>query len=301
MPAKVILNPYANRWNSQKRWPEAEAALKTAGVDFDLVVSEYSRHPIELATEAVRKGFSPIIAAGGDGTVGEVVNGLARAAKSKKALLGPLGIMPLGSANDLVCNLGLPLDLKAAAYVIASGNVRKMDIGSVNGLYFVNNSAVGLEPCVSLIQQHITWIKGTLRYIVAALIGIAQGPHWAVKMKWDDGEYTGPVTLVTVGNGARTGGLYMAPHADPFDGKLTFVYGYRRTRGGMLTLFPKTMKPGPGNYVEMEGIHEKTATRLKIHMDGPSPAHTDGEIFSTDIQDLEYCIYPGRLKILMPG
>ena len=117
MTAKIILNPYSNRWNAQKRWPEAEAALNSAGVEFELAVSEYPHHTIELAEQAARQGFSPIIAAGGDGTIGEVVNGLAKAAKDDQALLGPFGILPLGSANDLVDNLGLPKDLFGAARV----------------------------------------------------------------------------------------------------------------------------------------------------------------------------------------
>jgi diacylglycerol kinase family enzyme len=76
MTAKVILNPYANRWNAKERWPEAQAALKASGVDFEMVVLERPRHVIELAAEAASQGFSPIIAAGGDGTIGETVNGL---------------------------------------------------------------------------------------------------------------------------------------------------------------------------------------------------------------------------------
>ena len=301
MTAKIILNPYSNRWNAKARWPEAEAALKAAGVDFELAVSDHPRHIIELAEQAARQGFSPIIAAGGDGTIGEVVNGLARAAKSEKELLGPFGILPLGSANDLVDNLGLPRDLNAAAQVIAAGKTRRMDIGYVNGFYFANNSAIGLEPYITLVQQRITWIKGMMRYLVAAVRGIWDNPQWTAKIEWDGGQYEGPALLVTVGNGPRTGGVFfMAPHADPFDGKLTFVYGYRRTRGQIFRLLPKTMKPGKGSFVEMEGIHEQQATWVKIHVDGPAPAHVDGEIFSEGIQDLEYRIYPSRLQILMP-
>src|SRR5512140_1025309 len=105
MTAKIILNPYSNRWNAKKRWPEAEAALKAAGVEFELVVSEHPHHVVELAEQAARQGFSPIVAAGGDGTIGETVNGLACAAKDNQALLGPFGVLPLGSANDLVDNL----------------------------------------------------------------------------------------------------------------------------------------------------------------------------------------------------
>jgi len=300
MTAKVILNPYSNRWNAKARWPEAADALRAEGVDFDLATSESTHQVTPLAEQAARDGFSPIIAAGGDGTIGEVVNGMARAAKSTDEPLGPLGILPLGSANDLVQNLGLPLDLRAAAHVIAAGSVRRMDLGWVNGLYFANNSATGLEPHITLIQQKITWIHGVPRYIFAALRGIMDNPHWMMKISWDGGEYEGPSLLVTVGNGARTGGLFMSPHADPFDGKFHFVYGYRKTRREILGIFPRTMKPGPGNYVEAEGIHEQTATWIKVHLESPAAAHVDGEIFSTSIQDLEYQIQPGRLKILYP-
>lgn len=175
-----------------------------------------------------------------------------------------------------------------------------MDIGYVNGFYFANNSAIGLEPYITLAQQRITWIKGMLRYLVAAVRGILDNPQWNATIEWDNGHYEGPALLVSVGNGPRTGGVFfMAPHADPFDGELTFVHGYRRTRGQIFKLLPRTMKPGQGSFVEMEGIHEQQATWVKIHMDRPAPAHVDGEIFSEGIQDLEYRICPKRLQILV--
>lgn len=302
MAARVILNPYSARWNARKRWPEVESALKTAGVDFELDISEGPGHIIELAAQAVNNGFSPIIAAGGDGTIGEVVNGLALAVKSEKDLLGPFGIMPLGTANDLVDNLGLPKDLTAAAQIIAAGYTRRMDLGKVNDRYFANNAAIGLEPTVTVMQQEMVWAKGILRYLLAALKAISRGPRWEMELEWDNGRYNGPVSLVTVGNGARTGGLFfMTPHANPFDGKLTFVYGYRRSRLDMLLTLPRTMKPGKGSYVDMDDIHEVHATWLRLHLSQPSPAHADGELFTRAIQDLEYRIIPGRLQILMPA
>jgi len=301
MTAKVILNPYSNRWNSKKRWPDAEQALHAAGVEFELSVSDHPRHLIDLACNAAKNGFSPIIAAGGDGTIGEVVNGLAKASKTENDLLGPLGIMPLGSANDLVDNLKIPKDLGEAAKVIATGNVNQMDVGCVNGFYFANNSGIGLEPYITLKQEKISWIKGIGRYLVAAVQGIWDNPQWNAHIEWDDGEYEGPILLVSVGNAPRTGGVFfMAPHADPFDGKLTFVHGYRKTRSQIFKLLPKTMKPAEGSFVEMEGIHEQHATWVKIKLDRSTPAHTDGEIFSTEISEFDYKIQPKRLKIILP-
>ncbi|MCS7010072.1 MAG: diacylglycerol kinase family lipid kinase [Anaerolineales bacterium] len=301
MTAKVILNPYSNRWNAQKRWPQAEAALKRAGIEFSLAISPAPHKVVDLAEEAARQGFRPIIAAGGDGTIGEVVNGIARVAASEQAELGPIGVLPLGTANDLAHNIGIPLDLDAAARVIASGATRRLDVCRVNDLYFVNNSALGMEPYVTLIQQRITWISGPVRYLVAAIRGVLDYPVWTASIEWDSGSYEGPISLLTVGNGARTGGFYMTPHADPFDGKLTFVYGFGASRWRLLQLLPDALKPGAGNYVEAPEIHEETATWIRVRLIEPSPAHADGEIFALEAKEFVYSIQPARLKIFLPA
>ncbi|HEX5838732.1 MAG TPA: diacylglycerol kinase family protein [Anaerolineales bacterium] len=300
MTAKVILNPYSNRWNSQKRWPDAEAALKAAGLEFELAVSHAKGQIVELAEQAAREGCSPIIVAGGDGSIGDAANGLARAAASQTELLGPLGIMPLGSANDLVYSLSLPTDLKEAAQVIARGNVRPMDMGILNGRCFVNNSAAGLEPYTTIKHETIHIIKGMARYLVAAVQAVMDKPEWQGVIEWDGGRYEGPLSLVTIGNGRRSGGFFMTPHADPFDGKLTLAYGYRGTRLGMFQALPRALKEGKGSYVEMEGMHELHVTRVSIHLDKPSPAHTDGELLPQWLQHFEYEIQPNRINMIIP-
>lgn len=297
MTAKVILNPYSNRWNAQKRWPEAEAALKAAGVDFSLAVSDSHGHAVELSRQAALAGFSPVIAAGGDGTIGEVVNGLAQALGEED--LGTLGILPLGTANDLVCNLGLPLGLADMANVIAAGRTRPLDVCKAGDRYFVNNSALGLEPYITKIQQQIAWLKGVPRYLAAALTGILRNPEWQARIEWDDGYYEGPLTLVSVGNAPRTGGLfYMAPHADPYDGKLTAVFVFKKSSVRLLALLPKTMSP-EGKFIHTDGIRQIHATRISIQLEPLSPAHCDGELFPQEIDRIEYSILPGRLHVLI--
>lgn len=300
MVAKVILNPYSNRWKSQERWSDAEAALKNAGVEFELAVSQRKGQVVDLAEEASHAGFSPIIAAGGDGTIGETVNGMARAAESDKDLLGPLGIMPLGSANDFVFNANMTADLGIAAQVIAAGKTRAIDLGVLNGRCFINNSAAGLEPYVTTKHERIQWIKGMVRYLVAAVWAIMDKPEWNGEIRWDDGEYNGPLSLVSVGNGRRTGGFFMTPHADLTDGKLTLAFGYRGTRLGLFQALPRAFKESEGSYVEMEGMHEVHSTKVSIHLDHPSPAHTDGELFLDTMQEFDYSIQPGRLQLLVP-
>lgn len=299
MTAKVILNPYSNRWNSQKRWPEAESALKAAGVVYDLAISGKKGQIVELAEQAVLDNFSPIIVAGGDGSIGDAVNGLMRAARSTQGQLPPLGIMPTGSANDLVYALGLPTRLDEAAKVIARGRTKAMDLGKLNDRYFVNNSAAGLEPYVTIKHEKIYWIKGMARYLVAAVQAIMDKPEWQGIVKWDDKEYRGKFSLISVGNGRRTGGFFMTPHADPFDGKLTFAFGYRDTRLGLFQALPRAFNEDKGSYVEMEGMNEVHARRISIHLDKPSPAHTDGELLPEWLQDFEYEILPKCLHIII--
>ena len=307
MTAKVILNPYAGRWMAHKKQNEAEAALQAAGIKYDLVRTTSPGHGTELAKQAVLEGFDPIIAAGGDGSISEVVNGMALASSNNHsesntspAPLRRLGILPLGSANDLSDNLGLPKDLTSAAQIIAAGNTRLMDLCQVNGRYFDNNAAIGLEPYITMIQQRMHRLRGVLRYLVATLRGVWDNPKWIMQLTWENGNYEGPITLVTVGNNPRTGGLFfVTPHADAFDGQLTFVYGYIAGRAQILRVLPRLMKPGEGNYTEHAAIHEIHSPWLRVHSESPTPMHADGEIQSEAIQDIEFRILPRRLPIFM--
>ena len=299
MTAKVILNPYSNRWNSQKRWTEIDSALKAAGIDFHLAISEKKGQIVDLAEHAVLERFSPVIIAGGDGSIGDAANGLIRAALSTQTFIPPLGIMPTGSANDVAYVLGLPTNLHEAAKVIAAGKTRVMDLGKLNDHYFVNNSAAGLEPYVTLKHEKIQWLKGMGRYLVAAVQAIMEKPEWNGEVKWDGGEYKGAFSFISIGNGRRTGGFFMTPHADPFDGKLTLAFGYRGTRLGLFQALPRAFNEDKGSYVEMDGMKEVHATRISIHLEQPSPAHTDGELFPQWIQDFEYEIFPAGLSVIV--
>lgn len=299
MVAKVLLNPYANRWKAQQSWPQVEAELIRVGVEFDLAVSEKRGHLTELAYQAAQQGFSPITIVGGDGTIGEVINGLIKASTSSTQSVGPVGIIPMGTANDFATNLRLPLDIEGAVQKIKTGAIKNIDLCQVNEHYFVNNAAIGLEPTVTLIQQEMVWAKGTVRYLLAAILAILRNPKWQANLEWEGGSYKGLVSLVTVGNGPRTGGLfYMTPHADPSDGFLTFVHAYRKNQLELFRIFPRTMKSGEGSYVEMQGVYEINSPWLKIHLETPSPVHADGEIFDQAIQDLEYRVLPGKLQLL---
>jgi diacylglycerol kinase (ATP) len=295
MAGRMILNPYSGRWKARRRRPEAEAALREAGIEFDVVETQGPEDGIRLADEAFHQGFSPIIVAGGDGAISEVVNGLYRA--NPGGVLGPLGIMPLGTANDLAVNLGLTLDLKEAARVIKAGKTRRIDLIKANQWIFDNNSAIGLEPMVTLYNIRMVKLKGVIRYLVAALRAIYDGPKWQAKLQWDDDGYEGPISLVSVGNCPITGGLFrMAPAADPADGKLTFVYGYAPSRRKMLALLPRTIN---GSFVHDPAIHQVHTTHLEIQVDPLTPIQLDGEIRSEGLSQVTYEILPGKMDLFV--
>jgi diacylglycerol kinase (ATP) len=296
MAGVLILNPYAGRWKGREARADIESALQHAGLEIETLVSQRAGEVIELARSAARARWSPILVAGGDGTISEVVNGLYQTAPDE--ILGPIGIFPCGTANDLVVNLGLPAASEAVAAAIRAGRTRRIDLGRVNEWVFDNNSAVGLEPVVTLYNIRMRRLKGILRYLVAALRAIADKREWRMEIEWDDGRMEGPASLVSIGNCPLTGGLFrMAPAADPADGRLTFVYGYAPTRRKMLALLPRTMS---GRYVEDPAIHQHHTRRLTITAHPPTPLQVDGELRSESVERLEYSILPQKLDIYTP-
>ncbi len=298
MTAKVILNPYAGRWEAKRRKQEAESALQEVGVNYEIVETNGPGHGIQLAERAVLEGFNPVIAAGGDGTYSEVINGIIKANNNDGSVV--FGLLPLGSANDLADNLGLPEDLNSAGKIIANGKTQLMDLCKVNNQHFDNNAAIGLEPYVTLIQQRYKRLKGSFRYLMATLRGVLDNPQWEMNLEWENGSYSGLITLVTVGNSPRTGGIfYMTPNANPFDGLLTFVYAFMPTRRKILALLPRTMNRDEGSYIEHPAVHEVFSPWLRVSSIQPTPAHADGEIFSEEIHELEYNVIPSCLPVLM--
>lgn len=295
MPATVILNPYSNRWEAGKQRPAVEAALQAAGVDFALRETTAPRHATELVRQAIETGNTPIIAAGGDGLYGEVVNGM-----MQTDYRGPLGIIPLGTCNDLPDMLDIPRDLNAAAQTIAAGHTRRIDLGRVNDHYFDNNSAVGLEAVISVKNAELTWARGTFRYLLAAAIIIMRRPVWHMTLEWEDGHYQGPVVLVSVGNTSRTGCVYfMTPEAQPDSGKLDFIFGVGPiSRLRMFRLLPMALK---GTQIEQPEVQMHRTSFLRITLSPGTPIQADGEIIATDATEIYYEVLPGIIDVLVPA
>ncbi len=293
--AKIIVNPYAGRWKAQENIPDVRAAFDRNGIAYDLVIPPNANDGIEIAEEAAQAGFSPIVAVGGDGTYNLIINGLIRAAGDGPTV--PMGIIPLGTANDLPHALGIPNEIEAAVQIIARGQTKIIDAGRVNGRYFGNNSAVGLEPIITLENARLVWAKGTIRYLLAALICILRRHEWTMTLEWDDGRYEGPILLVSVGNTRRTGGVFfMTPQAKVDDGLLDFVFAPAMTRLKTLRLLPMTFN---GSHIRRPEVTYISTTRLRITSRPGTPIQTDGEVFEPDATDILYEVSPLKLTVIV--
>lgn len=139
--ACLILNPVSGdpSVDNQAQFAPIWAALREAGIWAEAVETKVGESPAALARRAAESGYSVVIAAGGDGTASEVAKGLVNTDT-------PLGILPLGTFNNMARNLGLPLELTAACQMIARGRVRRIDVGLANDEhYFFEAAGVGLD------------------------------------------------------------------------------------------------------------------------------------------------------------
>jgi diacylglycerol kinase (ATP) len=291
----IILNAHGGRLSSQKKVALIEQGMKAAGLDYSLEQTEYPNHGFELARRAALNGASIVVAAGGDGTINEVVNGLLQASNDNQPVI--LGIIPLGSANDLADALKLPHDVATACKRLAGGNIRLLDVGIVNGHYFVNNSAIGLESAVTVEQDQMRRVQGTLRYVLAAVKTIFKARSWQARIKWDNGIFEGPIALVSVGNSSRTGGaFYMTPQAKVDDGLLDFIYAMDMSRWQMLKLLPQTFS---GKHVRHPLIGYLKTKSLSITVNPATPIQADGEIIDQATTEINYQLLPKKLRIIV--
>lgn len=300
MNIKIILNPYANRWGAKAHVPEIESALKKVGIDYDLTLTSGSGNGMELAKTAVSENYDAVIAAGGDGTISEIANGLITAVPDDQPT-PPLGILPVGSANDLAKMLGLPLDIPSAVALIAARNTRRLDAGRVQydgeTHYFDNNSAIAMEPMITLEHEKISRVSGEARYYLAILKGVVKLKAWQMSITWDDGEYTGPTYLLSVCNGPRTGGMMIAPGALMDDGFFDIVLAPEVPKTTVINFLLKLTK---GTHIDHPGITFTRTKSLKITSEPGTPLHADGEILSDSAKEISYSILPKKLTMLVP-
>jgi diacylglycerol kinase (ATP) len=298
LKVKIILNPYANRWRARGRADDILAAFQRLGLDADLTHIPAPGRGAEEAMRASDDGYDAVVAAGGDGTVHEVVNGLIAAAGDSPTK--PLGVMPVGTGNDFNDMSGLPRDLHGAAKIVAAGQTRQVDAGQVtiDGKvhYFDNNCALAMEPVVTIENVKMTRLSGNIRYVAAVIKCLAKLNAWQMRVTWDDGFYEGPILLLSICNSPRTGGLFrMAPEAKMDDGLLDFVYAPDLPLQRVIRILPGLVR---GTHVRDKDISHGRTKELMVECETGSPVHADGEILSESATRFTYRVLPGKITLL---
>lgn len=298
MAIKVILNPYANRWGAQRRLSQVKRALSEAGLAYDLHVTTQRREATQVARDAAAShDYSAVIAAGGDGTVNEVVNGLIAAAFPDQPTV-PFGVLPIGTGNDFNDMSGLPRQLVQCVEVIAAGKTRQVDAGQVNEHYFDNNCAVAMEPMVTIENNKITRLSGNLRYIVALVRALLKLKAWQMQIEWDGGSYDGPTYLLSVCNSPRTGGLfYMSPPARMDDGLFDFIFLPEVPKMTVLVLLPRLFS---GSHIHHPKVLHGRTRHIHLSSSPGTPIHADGEVITDAAATVTYTILPNKITLLAP-
>ncbi|HEY54012.1 MAG TPA: diacylglycerol kinase family lipid kinase [Caldilineae bacterium] len=295
MPAKIILNPYSNRWGAGQSVNEVVATLHDLDYDFDLVQTAAPGEAIELARQAVAQGYDPVVAAGGDGAISEVVNGLLAEVDVAPVRLG---VIPLGSANDYAYQLGIPLDIKGSCRnLVAAEHVRTLDAGRCNDRVFQNDITIAFGAQVNIEAATIKRLRGSAIYLGGVFKALAHYKLPTVTIEWDEGKLEDkPILLAYVGNGWRTGGVFhLAPDAILDDGFLDFIVGDAMGRLSTLRLLPKTFN---GSHIDDPHVFQTRFRRLRLTSDDPLPVLSDGEIIYRDAHDLDIRILPGALRVI---
>ncbi len=289
----LIVNPAAAGGSVGRRWPRLHRRLQAAGFDPPLVFTESPGHATELAAEAVRLGETLVIAAGGDGTICEVVQGLHDAAGAT------LGILPLGTGNDAARTLGLPLRLEAAAQAIVAGHTRRVDLIRAGDRVVLNAIGIGLLGAINVNAAAIKFVRGIAAYLVAAVGTLFRYRCPVITLSDGTFTYRGAMTILAVHNGVTTGGGFpLTPRAIADDGQLDACLveatGVARRIARLVAGIRGTLPAKPGS-------HELRFTRLALQTDVALPCHFDGNAAHIEPPGMTFEVMPSALEVIAAG
>jgi diacylglycerol kinase (ATP) len=288
----VIVNPAAGRGRARREWPRMAAALREAGVEFDVAETAAPGEGVGLAERAAH-AYAAVIAAGGDGTVHEVANGLLRAGGG-----AALGVLPLGSGDDLV----KMLPARDAVARIAAHETRALDAGRIRAegveRYFANGMDIGFGAHgAHNVRKVPRFLTGLGAYLGALALTLVRYPKLQVRLQLDGGAPFSQTTAMTaVMNGRAFGGsFHVCPDARADDGELDLLVVDAIGRLAILGLVPKIMRGAHGGDPRLKLLRAK---KVGIESQLPLLVEADGEIAFEAAHRLEIEVLPGALRVL---
>ena len=270
MKVKFIYNPYSGENLILSKLDKVISLHQEAGytiVPYRITAGE----DVGVALNDIKDGnYKYILIAGGDGTVDSVVNAMA-----KSGISLPIGILPVGTANDFSKFLGMPSDVEEACKQILSSEVKSVDLGSINDKYFVNVASTGLFTDVS--QKTDVNLKNTIGKLAYYLKGLEELPNFRklhVNILSKEVEFDGEMYLLLVFNGATAGNFNLATRADACDGLLDIIMFKAVQIYELLPLFIKVLK---GEHLDSNKVLYFKTDYLKVECHEDIVTDIDGE------------------------
>jgi YegS/Rv2252/BmrU family lipid kinase len=300
MRVKVILNPSADlgRGILKKEIIKSEGE-KWGG--FDLVVTDRQGHASKLAHQAVGEGYDVIVAAGGDGTVHEVVNGMLQDGKPRSKL----GVIPIGTGNDFAYGTNIPKEIPAAVEHIFRDHSRPIDLAEVvddRGVQklFANILGIGFDANVVIRVEAITRLHGFPKYLWGVLKTLALDFRpFRFDLRFDDEELIQDTLFVAFGIGTRHGGGFMlTPDALHDDDKVDTCTVRPMNRLRALILLNSAVQ---GTHVQKSEVTMRQSKHIELSCSRPLPIHIDGEVFAypqDDVHRMTISSLPAAIEVI---
>lgn len=286
--ALMVVNP----WSARARAADLEPFLRKLGesnIGVEIVECRRGKTPADVLVERATARHETIIVAGGDGTI-------RGAARALIALGRPVGVLPLGTANDLARGLGIPTDLVEAAAIIASGKTQLIDVAAANGELFFNSAGIGLGPALTKeMDSKEKTALGVLAYLKALMRAAGKHPSFSADIECDGRRCRLRVMQVTVANGRYYGGGMTASREARLDDSMLDLLAIKAF--GLSKLLKLAPKLRWGLSMPVAEIVTERARHIQVGTRRRMQVTTDGEL--TTWTPVTFEVKPRALRVLV--
>jgi diacylglycerol kinase (ATP) len=285
--ALLLVNPHARQ--GQNSLSEARDYLQKLGFDL-LEKSTENAQQIPEVIQRHQHEVDLVIVGGGDGTLNAAVDALVTSQL-------PLGILPLGTANDLARTLGIPNSLTKACDIIAHGEMRRIDLGCVNGKYFFNVASLGLS--VKITQRLTKEAKrrwGVFAYAATAFQVIWESRPFSAEIRINGESIKVQTVQIAVGNGRYYGGGMAVVYDASIEDERLDLYSLEIKHWWQIILLLPAMRQG--RHINSRNVRTLNGREIEVYTRKPRPINTDGEI--TTYTPAHFRVIPQALAVLMP-